>query len=196
VATLKGGDKLKAYIEQLAAKVKSATVQVGFFESETYPDGTFVAAVAAANEFGATINVPAHKQDIYKKLNAAGTDLLRQGRFVREEISNFAQEVSVPAHTIKIPSRPFFRNMIAKEKKGWPAVVAANLKDTKFDVVKTLDRTGELIAGQLVASITEGPFAPNAPSTIAAKGFSTPLISSGRLRRSVDHKVTTGQETT
>lgn len=54
MATLKGGDKLQAALAKIAAGVsKPATLQVGFLEGATYPDGTSVPMVAAIQEFGA-----------------------------------------------------------------------------------------------------------------------------------------------
>jgi hypothetical protein len=50
---LVGGDKLTAALDKIAQKVsKAASVEVGFLEGATYPDGTSVALVAALNEFG------------------------------------------------------------------------------------------------------------------------------------------------
>lgn len=45
------GDKLEAHLKKLAVKL-SGSVEVGFLEDAKYPDGTYVAAVAEANEFG------------------------------------------------------------------------------------------------------------------------------------------------
>jgi len=54
MVTLTGGDRLEAYLADLAKKVSNAsTLNVGFPEGATYPDGTSVAMVAAINEFGA-----------------------------------------------------------------------------------------------------------------------------------------------
>lgn len=50
-------DKLAAYLEGLAQRM-SGSVEVGFLEGATYPDGTPVAAVAYWNEFG-TSTAPA-----------------------------------------------------------------------------------------------------------------------------------------
>ena len=52
-----------------------------------------------------------------------------------------------------IPPRPFFRTMIADHSKEWPANVAALLKHNDYDARKTLDQTGEEIAGELQDSI-------------------------------------------
>lgn len=54
MTALKGGNKLRARLKELASKLdKPGTLKVGFLENATYPDGTPVAMVAAINEFGA-----------------------------------------------------------------------------------------------------------------------------------------------
>lgn len=47
-----GGDKLEAALAEIRKKVGHDTVQVGILEGSTYPDGTSVPMVAAAQEFG------------------------------------------------------------------------------------------------------------------------------------------------
>lgn len=48
-----GGAALARYLQNIADKVSTGeSVKVGFLENATYPDGTPVATVAAANEFG------------------------------------------------------------------------------------------------------------------------------------------------
>ena len=56
-----GGEKLKAALEELASRVGDAqTLQVGFMEGASYPDGTSVAMVAAIQNYGApAANIPA-----------------------------------------------------------------------------------------------------------------------------------------
>ena len=50
---VRGGRKLKTFLRKArAAKSRSKSVDVGFFASARYPDGTYVASVAAWNEFG------------------------------------------------------------------------------------------------------------------------------------------------
>lgn len=60
MAGFTGGDKLRSYLSDLARKVVTpATLEVGFLEGATYPDGTSVALVAAVQEFGApSRNIP------------------------------------------------------------------------------------------------------------------------------------------
>ncbi|MDA8485851.1 hypothetical protein NNO07_22520 [Pseudomonas resinovorans] len=51
--TISGGEKLEAKFKELAKKLgKGAGLKAGFLETATYPEGTPVATVAAANEFG------------------------------------------------------------------------------------------------------------------------------------------------
>lgn len=51
---LLGGDKLNQVLGDIAEKIgKDLTLNVGFFEGATYPDGTPVAMVAAIQNFGA-----------------------------------------------------------------------------------------------------------------------------------------------
>jgi hypothetical protein len=54
MATLEGGDRLEAFLEEMADRVSDpGTLKVGFLEGATYPDGTPVALVAAVQNFGA-----------------------------------------------------------------------------------------------------------------------------------------------
>jgi hypothetical protein len=53
VKALSGGVALEARLREIAQKIsKATTVQVGFLEGATYPDGTSVPMVAAIQEFG------------------------------------------------------------------------------------------------------------------------------------------------
>lgn len=60
MATIKGGKKLEEALSKLAEKVtKPATLRVGFLENATYPDGKYVAMIAAIQEFGApSVGIP------------------------------------------------------------------------------------------------------------------------------------------
>ena len=72
MASLKGGDKLEAALRAIAQKVsRPGTLRAGFLENATYPDGTPVALVAAANEFG-TRRIPA--RPFFRNMIAAKSD--------------------------------------------------------------------------------------------------------------------------
>ena len=53
MAKVTGGEKLQAYLREMAAKMRQpASVDVGWLDGATYPDGTPVALVACTNEYG------------------------------------------------------------------------------------------------------------------------------------------------
>ncbi len=83
------------------------------------------------------------------------------------------------------PPRPFFRNMIAAKSGEWPKAIEGLLIATDYDVKQTLEQTGASIAGQLQQSIVDLVDPPLAPSTIARKGFSKPLIDTQHMLNSV-----------
>lgn len=97
------------------------------------------------------------------------------------------QDFGAPA--AGIPPRPFFRNMVAKKSREWPEAIRQLLVANGYDVEKTLTMVGEAIAGQLRQSIVDTNEPPLAPSTIARKGHSKPLVDTGHMLQSVDYEV-------
>lgn len=162
---LSGGEKFEAALKEIAEQVsKPGLLRVGFLENATYPEtGQKVAEVAFYNEFGRTVKTKGEKL-------ADGTT--SEGTYYQ------------------LP-RPFFRNMIAKYSPQWPEAVAKDLKRTKYDVKRTLERTGLAIEGQLRQSIQDTNSPPLAQSTIDRKGFSKPLIDTGVMWNHVASQVKT-----
>lgn len=91
--------------------------------------------------------------------------------------------------TDTIPTRPFFRSMIAKHSGTWGVQLAKAMSHYNEDADKALGLMGEVIKGQLQDEIVQFSTPANAPSTIAAKGFNNPLIDTGHMRNSVDYVV-------
>lgn len=87
--------------------------------------------------------------------------------------------------------RPFFRQMIAKESPSWPKKMAKLAKATGYDGQRVLALMGEDIKGGLQESINSLDSPPLADSTVAAKGFSKPLIDTSHMINSVDYEVNT-----
>ncbi len=87
------------------------------------------------------------------------------------------------------PPRPFFRDMIAAKSPEWGTTVAALIEANSFDAAKTLSQTGQAVKAQLQNSIQTFDRVPLAPSTIAAKGFSKPLVDSRVMVNSVDFRM-------
>lgn len=100
------------------------------------------------------------------------------GRHVQSKEGNYFQ----------LP-RPFFRRMISNESPTWPGKMAALAKSTDYDGPRVLALMGEDIKGALQQSINEFTNPPLAPSTIAQKGFSKPLIDTAHMRNSVNYVV-------
>lgn len=190
MVTIKGGDKLASVLAEIATNAsKASSVNIGFLEGSTYPDGTSLPMVAAIQEYGGRIEVPAHEVTVYRQVNKAGTAFNKKGRFVKQEKSNFATTHTVEAHTIVLPPRPFFRLMIEQKSPEWPNTVADLLVENKYDAEKTLKKTGASIKGQLQQSIADFDSVPLSPKTIAAKGFAKQLIDSDHMKKSVDYEV-------
>lgn len=189
VIGMTGGDKLKAKLEEIRSNLGgSEELRLGFLEGSTYPDGTPTAYVASIQEFGATVKVEAHQTTIFRKVDKSG-ELMKNGRFVKQKLSNFASTHDVPAHTVTIPARPYFRHMIEARSPGWSAAMAKNLKATNYDGGATLARMGEGIKGQLQQSIRDFDEVPLARSTIAHKGNDKQLIETGHMVNSADYEV-------
>lgn len=91
--------------------------------------------------------------------------------------------------TATAPARPFFRTMIEKKSPKWGAVLAANLQATGYNWDTSLKRLGLVIKEQLTQSIVEFDDPPNAPYTVAKKGFNNPLIDTGVMQRQTGYEV-------
>jgi len=91
--------------------------------------------------------------------------------------------------TSRIPARPFFRTMIRTKSSGWGPKLANVLKSTDYDGGRSMALMGQEIQGQLQERINQGFPPPNAPSTVAKKGFDHPLIDKAVMLRAVDFEV-------
>ena len=184
-----GGDKLQAFLQGYAERVTRAhEVSIGFLEGATYPDGTTVATIAAIQEFGGTIRIPAHMVTMFRAVDANGN--FKPGASARKtEHATHEAQYEVPEHTVTIPARPFFRQMIAKNSATWGDEAAALLREQDGDMTVTLGLMGNLIASQLRDSILEFTDPSLAPATVRRKGFSKPLIETSHMLNSVDYVV-------
>lgn len=67
--------------------------------------------------------------------------------------------------------------------------IAVGIAFGKVDLRRGLSLFGAMVKGDVMKRIAQGIPPPNAPSTIARKGSSTPLIHTGQLRTSLDFEV-------
>lgn len=92
-----------------------------------------------------------------------------------------------------VPERSFIRAYVDENEavlQERMRKIAQAIKDGKIATPEQgLERFGLLVVGEIQSRISDGIEPPNAESTIARKGSSTPLIAGGLLRTSVTHKV-------
>lgn len=93
--------------------------------------------------------------------------------------------------TSRIPSRPFIA-IATDESKGWQSEVKQQVGGimSPADVKGALDTIGEQMKKDIKNVIGDrSKLRPNAPSTIAKKGFDAPLIDTGKLQDTIDFEV-------
>jgi hypothetical protein len=87
------------------------------------------------------------------------------------------------------PARPAIRTMIADKSPTWGASLARILVNNRYHADTALKLMGEGMKAQMVTAIRDWETPPNAPSTIAKKGFDKPWIETSFLIDSVDYEV-------
>lgn len=111
--------------------------------------------------------------------NAKGTPLVKQA-------------AALELGTEIIPPRPFLRRPFDQKKKELlqrfkrEAIEVIAGKKTKKQV---LDEISKEFIKDAQKGILAGPWIPNAPSTIAKKGFDQPLIESGEMKDKMAYKL-------
>jgi len=89
------------------------------------------------------------------------------------------------------PPRPFMRYSIENYSAEWAEIIRVSLKATNYDAKATLTAVGQLVTMRIQGVIKTWSEPPNAPSTVAAKGFNNPLIETQYMVRHVTYKVNT-----
>ena len=159
---VRGGSKFKAFVRNTRrAQAQSAGVEVGFFSTAKYADGTHVAAVAAWNEFGT-----------------------RDGRvperpFFRNAIRG-ANEDLVPVLVEHIDPKSMAMTPQIADKVGFAMVGRIQRSIT---VLRAPPNAPITIKGGWMRSKTGKPI------YIKGKGSSNPLRNTGFMTNSVGHRV-------
>ena len=93
--------------------------------------------------------------------------------------------------TRNMPSRPFMRDTVnlnkAEVKRTFDEAAKAILNGSTED--RELEKIGVLAKAMMQKQITDGGYAPDAPSTVRKKGSSHPLIDTGQMRQSVNYVI-------
>lgn len=86
-----------------------------------------------------------------------------------------------------VPERPFLRHALSENRDEWAGAArhAAKQAARGKSHQGTLRELGVAMVDDAQTSIESGPWAPNAPATIARKGSSQPLIDTGQMLQSV-----------
>jgi len=108
------------------------------------------------------------------------------------KINEYGATIKRDTYQIVIPARPFMRYAATQVAKKAPDVqrsIAKRMAAGKLDPRQGLAQIGMFMEGEIVDSIKNGGWEPNAPSTIAKKGFDKPLIDTGQMWQSVTSKV-------
>lgn len=88
-----------------------------------------------------------------------------------------------------IPPRPFMRATVANHSGEWGNKLGKTLRATRYDARKSLMIMGRGIQLQMRQTLNDWSEPPNAPSTVAKKGFNKPLIDTGTLERSIEFQI-------
>lgn len=91
--------------------------------------------------------------------------------------------------TSKIPARPFMEQSFKRHEQEYVEecenIFNAMIKGQKTDAL--IRKFGKKVKQDIVDEIELGQFVPNAPKTVAKKGFNKPLFETGLLEMSVSY---------
>jgi hypothetical protein len=104
------------------------------------------------------------------------------------------QEVAIWNHfgTANIPARPFISATIEQERSGIRTLqlrLAKGLYLGKVTLDQALEFIGQDVKNRIVTKINDFFPPPNAPSTIAAKKSSQPLVDTKQMVGSIDYEI-------
>ena len=94
--------------------------------------------------------------------------------------------------TRTIPERPFLDNAMRDNRNAYRKAMKTSAKRLllgETSMTAVLNKLGLFAQGHVQAEIVALRDPPNAPSTIKAKGSSSPLIDTGRMRQAVTYDV-------
>ena len=158
---------LKNILKKCKKQLTAKRLEVGYFKEDMYDpiEEAFYAAVPKANSI--TKKNPLGKPRRYTPRPAVSVvEVARSNEFGRPENNQ--------------PPRPFMRATILKNQTWWVGYIRARLKAGKA-LDEILDHLGPEMQEQLRETIKLWTRPPNAPATIAIKGFDKPLTDSGDM---------------
>lgn len=159
-------------------------VDIGIHSDE----GEELVKIAAAHEFGATINHPGGTKYGY----ATAADAKEKHVSFLKGGAGYRVLGETPAHVIKIPMRSFIRSTVDSNKEEYARLAASLIKRIllgKMDKFMALSVMGQKIEADIKRTIVTMKHPPLAPATIRAKGSSSLLQDTGHLKNSIRYVV-------
>lgn len=93
--------------------------------------------------------------------------------------------------SVAIPARPFMDALENHEDQL--SAFCTSAVQNAIDAADATKKIGVKSVGMIQKEITDGQWAPNAPSTIKKKGSDKPLIDTGRMRQEVHYVIKKGK---
>lgn len=94
--------------------------------------------------------------------------------------------------TENIPARPFIRGTHDEKKREWATKITRRFRSLMYghiDAEQFLRMVGRMSRDDIKAAVIAWSTPPNAPRTVAQKGFDDPLIETGEMRDAVRYNV-------
>lgn len=172
-----GGDKLLTKLREISNSVEQGgTVNVGFLEGATYPNGTSVPMVAAIQEFGAPrAGIP--PRPFFRNMIAAHSD--EWGDQLAAALKSFDYDVAKALDFMGQDIQGELRQSIIDTNAPPLSEITLMLRQMRAEN-PNLVVTGRTV-GEAAARIAAGEH----PSGVSTK----PLVDTGVLLRSVDYEV-------
>ncbi|MBD8026427.1 hypothetical protein H9636_07115 [Ureibacillus sp. Re31] len=141
--------------------------------------------------------------ELRRVLNELDRYSLEVGVFAENDTSNPSYVMIANVHefgvtiqrergSIVIPERSFIRTTFDEKNAEWVRFIRSQLRlvvTFRIDARTLWERLGAKIVADIQEKITDLDAPPNAPSTIAKKGSSNPLIDTGGLRSRITYRV-------
>lgn len=200
--------KNKKLWEHLKANLKDFKIEAGWFENTKYDENTSVGYIAGVQNYGAAIKNPGG-QPYYINSSTEMAVFVKKDSLLGEHL--ISQGKVTKPHTIVIPPRPFMEH--AKEriegKEGKQILLQEMLRvfDGKQTMLQATERIGTWCQGIIQEEIKKITTPSLAKSTVrtrekryvskrkkgSASGIDKPLVDTGIMFSTVQHKVTIKQ---
>lgn len=138
-------------------------------------------------------------KDLVARVYGIEKPVIKVGIFEAAAAETYSDAVSVLEVAIwnefgtdRIPERSFIRAWFDENEANCRAAVRKMLEAVltgKYTKEQALELLAQRFVGEIQRRIAGGIGPANAPSTVAAKGSSVPLIDTGQLRSSIAYKV-------